>query len=36
MTTAEWTQVFDLVRAFVVAGLSIGMAAAVFAAASRS
>lgn len=36
MTTDDWSQVFDLVRQFVVAGVSIGLVAAIFAAASSA
>lgn len=36
MTPNDWSQVFDLVRAFVVAGVSIGFVAALLAAAQTS
>lgn len=36
MTAELWSQVFDLVRAFVVAGVSIGLVSALVAAASTN
>lgn len=35
MTGQEWTQVFDLVRTFIVAGVCIGLVAAIFAAVNE-
>lgn len=35
MTTSEWETAFELLRAFVVAGISIGLVAALIAATTR-